>query len=103
MPAYLDNLRDLGYLVAEPKAGPLFTVEDDGTLIMEWLAPRLAVRITADTADGLAARVAATRSGRRSPRPGRRRSTPCAPWWSCSRRGRRAGGKGRASSCQPLH
>ena len=61
MPAYLDNLRDLGYLVAEPKAGPHFTVEDDGTLIMEWQAPRLAVRITADTADGLAVLVAEAR------------------------------------------
>ena len=61
MPAYLDNLRDLGYLVAEPKASPQFTVEDDGTLIMEWQAPRLAVRITADTADGLAALVAEAR------------------------------------------
>ena len=61
MTTYRDNLRDLGYLVAEPKAGPLFTVEDDGSLIMEWQAPRLAVRITADTADGLAALVAEAR------------------------------------------
>jgi hypothetical protein len=61
MPAYLDNLRDLGYLVAEPKAGPQFTVEEDGSLIMEWQAPRLAVRITADTVDGLAALVAEAR------------------------------------------
>jgi hypothetical protein len=61
MPAYLDNLRHDGYLVAEPDAGPLFTVEDDGSLIMEWQAPRLAVRITADTADGLAALVAEAR------------------------------------------
>jgi len=61
MPGYLDNLRDLGYLVAEPQDGPTFTVEEDGTFIMEWQEPRLAVRLTAATADGLAAGVADAR------------------------------------------
>jgi hypothetical protein len=61
MTTYRDNLRDLGYLIAEPVEPPTFTVEDDGSLIMEWEASRLAVRLTADTADGLAALVADAR------------------------------------------
>jgi hypothetical protein len=57
MTTYRDNLRDLGYLIAEPADPPTFTVEEDGTLVMEWEASRLAVRLTAATADGLAAGV----------------------------------------------
>ena len=52
---YLDHLRDLGYLTAEPQEAPTFTVEEDGTLVMEWQEPRLAVRLTAATVDGLGA------------------------------------------------
>jgi hypothetical protein len=55
MPAYLDDLRREGYLVAEPQDAPTFTVEDDGTLVIEWQEPRLAVRLIAAAADGLAA------------------------------------------------
>ena len=58
---YLDHLRDLGYLTAEPQEAPTFTVEEDGTLVMEWQEPRLAVRLTAATVDGLAALVADAR------------------------------------------
>jgi hypothetical protein len=61
MPAYLNDLRSQGYLTAEPDGGPLFTVEEDGTLVMEWQEPRLAVRLTAATVDGLAALVADAR------------------------------------------
>jgi hypothetical protein len=61
MPAYLDDLRDLGYLVAQPDAGPTFTVEDDGSLVIEWQAPRLAVRLPAQVADNLAADLADAR------------------------------------------
>ena len=55
MTTYRANLRDLGYLIAEPTDPPTFTVEDDGALVMEWGTSRLAVRLTAATADGLAA------------------------------------------------
>ena len=36
-------------------------MEEDGTLAMEWQEPRLAVRLTAATVDGLAALVADAR------------------------------------------
>lgn len=57
MTTYRDNLRDVGYLVTEPQYPPTFTVEEDGSFIMEWRSPMLAVRLTAATADGLAAGV----------------------------------------------
>jgi hypothetical protein len=63
MTTYRDNLRDLGYLVTEPQHPPTFTVEEDGSFIMEWRSPMLAVRLTAATADGLAALVADARAG----------------------------------------
>jgi hypothetical protein len=58
---YLDDLRRERYLIAEPDKSPLFTVEDDGTLIMEFVAQHLAIRLTAADADGLAAGVADAR------------------------------------------
>jgi hypothetical protein len=61
MPTYLNDLRTEGYLTCEPNGAPTFTVEDDGSLIMEWQEPRLAVRLTAQTADGLAAGAADAR------------------------------------------
>jgi hypothetical protein len=45
MPAYLDDLRREGYLVAESQDAPTMTVEEDGRLVMEWEAQRLAILI----------------------------------------------------------
>jgi hypothetical protein len=58
---YLDDLRHDGYLVAEPEEGPVFTVLDDGSIVMEFLTMHLAIRLTAADADALAAGVADAR------------------------------------------
>jgi hypothetical protein len=61
MSYFLDDLRREGYVTAEPALGPTFTIDDDGSIVMEWPAPRLAVRLSAAAADGLAAGVADAR------------------------------------------
>jgi hypothetical protein len=58
---YLDDLRRDGYTIAEPVAGPLFTVEDDGSLVMEFMDPHLAIGLSAAAADALASGVADAR------------------------------------------
>jgi hypothetical protein len=58
---YLDDLRHDGYLVAEPDDGPVFTVLDDGSLVMEFVTQHLAIRLSAAEADALAAGVADAR------------------------------------------
>ena len=61
MAAYLEDLRREAYMTVEPDEAPSFTVEDDGSLILEWQTPRLAVRLTAQVADSLTAYLADAR------------------------------------------
>jgi hypothetical protein len=51
---YLDDLRRAGYVICEPKAAPLFTVEDGGDVVMEFQEERLAVKLTSATVASLA-------------------------------------------------
>jgi len=51
-----------GFTVCEPQGPPLMTVDDDGSIILEWEASRLAIKVSAEVADGLAAAVAEARA-----------------------------------------
>lgn len=51
-----------GFTVCSPAGPPLLTVDDDGSIVMEWEASRLAIKLTAEVADGLAAAVAEARA-----------------------------------------
>jgi len=61
--SYFDDARrSEGYTVCEPQGPPLCTVDDDGSIVMEWETSKLAIKLSSEVADGLAAAIAKARA-----------------------------------------